>query len=358
MPASFSRVSCVTDSGLFMFIGDMDTASDSELLDSLAVTHIITLNHQISFPTKYEYFPVNIDDAPNEDIYQYFDETYEFIEQSQRSQAAGGGYSCLVHCAAGVSRSASIVLAYIMRKLQIPLSEALTLLRADRPCVQPNLGFMFQLRVYQFKLGIPDSHLLKSIDPVFTSENGLVTVYNSAELLFRQQGSVSGHITVYSRFPVPHDVFPNVHVQHVQGSFIGVACDTALSDTEPMTYCVTEPYLACPLVYNLLRHSSTQNPTRTFDEIDQFLGEHYPDLQIVNKYTSQYIKRYYDGDLESLTHEKLCQIQQIASYLNPTNAIQLSGVLNTLERMDTFNLPEVLEARDALAERIRGFLDI
>ena len=342
-----------------MFISDMDTASDSELIDSLAITHIITLNNQIPFPTKYEYFPINIDDAPNEDIFQYFDETYEFIEQSQRSQAAGGGYSCLVHCAAGVSRSASIVLAYIMRKLQIPLSDALALLQGDRPCVQPNPGFMFQLRVYQYQLGIPDSHSPNASSNqtlVFTSENGLATVYNSAELLFRPLESVSGPITVYSRFPIPLDVFPNVHVRHVQGSFISVACDSALSDTVHMQYCVTEPYLACPLVYNLLRHSSSVN--RSFDEIDQYLADHYPDLRIVNKYTSQYIKRYYDGELESLTLEKLCQIRQIASYLNPTNAIQLAGVLNTLERMDTFNLPEVLEAREALAERIRGYLEI
>jgi protein-tyrosine phosphatase len=341
----------------------MDTASDSEQLDSLAITHIISLNNQISFPTKYEYLPINIDDAPNKDIYQYFDDTYEFIEQSQLSLTNGGGYSCLVHCAAGVSRSATIVLAYIMRKLRIPLSEALTWLKDDRPCVQPNLGFMFQLRAYQFKLGIPDSPTSVSNhnpEPVFTSENKQVTVYNSADILFLQSSETRREtpVTVYSRFPIPHDVFPNVHIVHVRGSFISVACDSVLSDAESMTYCVTEPYLACPIVYNLLRHSSSRIPSWTFDEIDQYLGEHYPDLQIVNKYTSLYIKRYYDGDLESLTHEKLCQIQQIASYLNPTNAIQLAGVLNTLERMDTFNLPEVLDARESLAERIRGYLDI
>lgn len=363
MQPSYSRVTCLADAGLCMFISDMDTASDSELLDSLAITHIISLNNQISFPTKYEYLPINIDDAPNEDIYQYFDDTYEFIEQSQLSLTNGGGYSCLVHCAAGVSRSATIVLAYIMRKLRVSLSDALTCLRADRPCVQPNLGFMFQLRAYQFKLEIPDSPTSVSNhnpEPVFTSENKQVTVYNSADILFLQPSDTSREtpVTVYSRFPIPPDVFPNVHIVHVRGSFISVACDAALTDTEPMRYCVTESYLACPLVYNLLRHSSSRTPSLTFDEIEQYLGENYPDLWIANKYTSQYIKRYYDGDLESLTHEKLCQIQQIAGYLNPTNAIQLAGVLNTLERMDTFNLPEVLEAREALAERIRGYLDI
>ena len=190
--------------------------------------------------------------------------TYEFIEQSQLSLTNGGGYSCLVHCAAGVSRSATIVLAYIMRKLRVSLSEALTLLRADRPCVQPNLGFMFQLRVYQFKLSIPDSPTSVSnhnTEPVFTSENKQVTVYNSVDILFLKSSESRREtpVTVYSRFPIPRDIFPDVYVRHVRGSFISVACDSVLSDAESMTYCVTEPYLACPLVYNLLRHSIESN---------------------------------------------------------------------------------------------------
>jgi len=357
MPAysPYNLVSSLKEKGSLVFISDMDAANDSELLDSLAVTHIITLNHQIPFPTRFEYYPINIDDAPNEDIFQYFDDTYEFIEQSQRNLAGGSGYSCLVHCAAGVSRSASIVLAYMMRKLRIPLDTAIEELRRDRPYIEPNLGFLVQLRAYQFQLGIPDSQPATSHpEPVFTSENQLVSVYNSADILFRPPGPVP--ITVYSRFPIPHNVFPNARIVYIQGSFISVACDEPLTDAEPMRYCVTEPYLTCPLVYNLLRHSSGVN--RSFDEVNEYLAEHYPALRITNKYTSQYIKRYYDGELESLTLEKLCQIRQIASYMNPTNAIQLAGVLNTLERMDTFNLPEVLDARDSLAERIRCYLDI
>ncbi len=96
MPAysPYNLVTALKEKGCLVFISDMDAAVDSELLDSLAVTHIITLNHQISFPTRFEYYPINIDDVQCEDIYQYFDDTFEFIEQSQRE--GSGGYSCLV----------------------------------------------------------------------------------------------------------------------------------------------------------------------------------------------------------------------------------------------------------------------
>jgi protein-tyrosine phosphatase len=353
----YNLVSALKEKGELVFISDMATANDSELLDSLAVTHIITLNHQIPYPTRYEYYPINIDDAPNEDIFQYFDDTYEFIEQSQQSLAGGTGYSCLVHCAAGVSRSASIVLAYIMRKLRIPLDTAIEELRRDRPCIEPNLGFLVQLRAYQFQLGIPDSKSATSHpEPVFESSNKLVSVYNNPEILFSGPRTDPRPVTVYTRFPLPDSACNGANVVLFKGSFISVATEYTLTDQEPMIICVTEEYTALPLVYSLLHNSQCQQ--MSFDEIDEYLAEHYPALRITNKYTRQNIKRYYDGELESLTLEKLCQIRQIACYMNPTNAIQLAGVLNTLERMDTFNLPEVLEAREALAERIRGYLDI
>jgi hypothetical protein len=350
----YNMVTALKEKGILVFISDMDTAADSELLDSLAVTHIITLNHQISFPTRFEYYPINIDDAQCEDIYQYFDDTFEFIEQSQR--AGSGGYSCLVHCAAGVSRSASIVLAYMMRKLHIPLDTAIEDLRKDRPCIAPNPGFLVQLRTYQSKLGIPDSKPAKHLnEPVFESSNKLVSVYNTPEILFTGPRTDPRPVTVYTRFPLPESACNGAKVVLFKGSFISVATEYTLTDQEPMIICVTEEYTALPIVYSLLHFGSHQ---MTFDEIDGYLAEHYPSLRITNKYTMQNIKRYYDGDLEALTQEKLFLIRQIGAFLNPTNAIQLSGVLNTLERMDTFNLPEVLEARGALAERVRTYLDI
>jgi len=355
MPAysPYNLVTALKEKGDLVFRSDMDTATDSVLLDCLGVTHIITLNHQISFPTQFKYYPINIDDAQYEDIYQYFDDTFEFIEQSQRS----GDYACLVHCAAGVSRSATIVLAYMMRKLRIPLSIAIDELRKDRPCVSPNPGFLVQLRAYQSQLGIPDSQPVNQLNHmVFESANKLVSVYDNPEILFTGPRTDPRPVTVYTRFPLPESACNGATVVLFKGSFISVATEYTLTDQEPMIICVTEEYTALPLVYNLLHNSPCQQ--MTFDEIDEYLAEHYPTLRITNKYTMQNIKRYYDGDLKTLTQEKLFQIQQIGAYLNPTNAIQLSGVLNTLERMDTFNLPEVLEARDALAELIRCYLDI
>ena len=48
----------------------------------------------------------------------------------------------LVHCGAGVSRSATVVIAYLMVKEQIGVEEAMAKVKAKRKCVDPNSGFL------------------------------------------------------------------------------------------------------------------------------------------------------------------------------------------------------------------------
>ena len=55
---------------------------------------------------------------------------------------------------AGVSRSASIAMAYVMHKEKIPLNTALERLQQTRPTVQPNATFMIQLKQLEQTLGI------------------------------------------------------------------------------------------------------------------------------------------------------------------------------------------------------------
>ena len=58
----------------------------------------------------------------------------------------------LVHCFAGVSRSASVVLAYLMREHGLSLRAAFKLAKAKRPFINPNEGFRVQLQKYEQEL--------------------------------------------------------------------------------------------------------------------------------------------------------------------------------------------------------------
>ena len=60
---------------------------------------------------------------------------------------------CLIS-AAGISRSSTIVLSYLMRKYQKTYSLALGMLRKNHPQAFPNYGFISQLQKFEKSLGI------------------------------------------------------------------------------------------------------------------------------------------------------------------------------------------------------------
>lgn len=87
---------------------------------------------------------VPIYDDEEEDIFQHFAATTAFIEKR-----VAAGEAVLVHCRAGVSRSAAVVCAYVAKALRLDVEAALDLCRARRSQVCPNSGFLRGLVEWQ-----------------------------------------------------------------------------------------------------------------------------------------------------------------------------------------------------------------
>ncbi len=60
--------------------------------------------------------------------------------------------ACLVNCSAGVSRSASVCIAYLMTRHSMSYEEAFAAVAKGRPEICPNDGFRTQLLAYEEKL--------------------------------------------------------------------------------------------------------------------------------------------------------------------------------------------------------------
>lgn len=129
-----------------LFLGGRSAAEDLELLSKLKFTHILTIDSQ-PLRVKAEgvnYFYLEAFDEPETDLLSHFDETRLFIDD-----ALEGNNNCLVHCFVGMSRSATIVIAYFMKKYKIPFDEALSMVREKRHLVCPNSGFSSQLHLFE-----------------------------------------------------------------------------------------------------------------------------------------------------------------------------------------------------------------
>jgi hypothetical protein len=133
-----------------LYLGSRPGKLELEMMKSLGITHIldVTANTPPAFARilrrEFVYKNIRLFDSHDQKIVQHFPETYTYIEECIRS-----GRNILVHCEAGISRSATIVLAYLIKSRKMNLTNAFRFVRQRRTIIQPNFGFVNQLLVYE-----------------------------------------------------------------------------------------------------------------------------------------------------------------------------------------------------------------
>lgn len=136
-----------------IIIGNGETVCDLNYLKSAGVTHVLnTAEQHVSVSqARYaahgiQYLGFHVDDLPHCNISRYFHRTTEFIHR-----AVTGGGLVAVNCYMGLSRSASVVIAYLMTKHEMSLERALGFVKKSRN-VRPNEGFVRQLKDLELSL--------------------------------------------------------------------------------------------------------------------------------------------------------------------------------------------------------------
>lgn len=124
-----------------MWLGSDLVAKDKQILSSLGITHVV--NCAADYSENYfeqdgiQYKSYHLKDHVREDISCVFYDAIEFIEQAR--QQNGKVY---VHCVQGISRSATIVIAYKIFSEKITYQQGYDEVKKRRECVNPNMTFI------------------------------------------------------------------------------------------------------------------------------------------------------------------------------------------------------------------------
>ncbi|KLT38873.1 phosphatases II [Cutaneotrichosporon oleaginosum] len=127
-----------------LWIGDLVAAMDAEGMRERGITNVVSLlRPRLDFAPDFAAYAIEIDDAPDTDILTVLPAALQSAAAPQTKAGA-----VLVHCQAGMSRSATVVAAYLMRHRRLDPVEAVSFLREKRPVVDPSDTFWHQLGLY------------------------------------------------------------------------------------------------------------------------------------------------------------------------------------------------------------------
>ena len=131
----------------FLYVGNMKDASDPAVLKRLGIDHVLnvtTTAPSYESATDITYKQLLAADNGYQNLKQYFTEAFEFIDLARQR-----GGAVLVHCQAGVSRSPTIAVAYLIKNFPMSMVDAYRFVKTRRSIISPNLNFMGQLLEFE-----------------------------------------------------------------------------------------------------------------------------------------------------------------------------------------------------------------
>ncbi|XP_060951400.1 dual specificity phosphatase 29-like [Limanda limanda] len=190
-----------------LFIGDMSVANDRYSLWKLGITHVVNAAHgrmycqgsHDFYGSSVDYYGVPADDSPSFDLSRYFFPSADYIQEALNTTGA----RVFVHCAVGVSRSASLVLAYLMIYHHYTLLEAIAKVK-ERRWIFPNTGFLKQLLALDVERFYPTGFGLK-----MSAEKGKRMEYLTVKDLQKLLNSCK------LRLGNIDEVWPNIYIGNV-----------------------------------------------------------------------------------------------------------------------------------------------
>ncbi|KAI8349522.1 dual specificity phosphatase, partial [Mortierella sp. GBAus27b] len=133
-----------------LYLGAEHNATDVNCLARLGITAVLNVAIEISNASQQQQYQNLSWTHHQRNLLSEFPKAFAFIEDIKNMDG-----KVLVHCQLGVSRSASLVIAYVMKTMQYKLTEAYEFVKARSSVISPNMSLMYQLAEFGKTLDRP-----------------------------------------------------------------------------------------------------------------------------------------------------------------------------------------------------------
>lgn len=134
----------------FLYLGSQYEALNKEMLQNHNITYELNVSTTCPKPDFIQdahFMRIPVNDNYSEKLLPYFPMAFQFLDKVRESSG-----SVLIHCLAGISRSPTIAIAYVMHHLHMNSDDAYRYVKSKRPTISPNFNFLGQLLEYEKQL--------------------------------------------------------------------------------------------------------------------------------------------------------------------------------------------------------------
>ncbi|XP_041705675.1 dual specificity protein phosphatase 8-like [Coregonus clupeaformis] len=146
-----------------LYLGSQKDVLNKDLMVQNGITYVLNASNTCPKPdfiSESHFMRIPVNDNYCEKLLPWLEKTNEFIDKAKVSNCR-----VIVHCLAGISRSATIAIAYIMKTMRLSSDDAYRFVKDRRPSISPNFNFLGQL--LEFEKGL---RLLQALSDDKTSE--------------------------------------------------------------------------------------------------------------------------------------------------------------------------------------------
>jgi len=131
----------------FLYLGSQEDSLSEKTMKALNITNVLNVSIQCPKPKFIEdahFLRIPLNDGHAAKILPFFDVAFRFIEKCRKSNS-----NVLIHCLAGISRSPTLAIAYLMKYKNLKSDEAYEYVKERRTTISPNFNFLGQLYEYE-----------------------------------------------------------------------------------------------------------------------------------------------------------------------------------------------------------------
>ncbi|XP_011410032.1 PREDICTED: dual specificity protein phosphatase 1B-like [Amphimedon queenslandica] len=151
---SFYEMVDASEINTYLLIGNQPSVENTEFLSRKRILFVLNLSNSPVPVTRdgIEYKSVKLEDDDEEDLLGVLQDCLDFLHKAKKKCESNKGSRVLVYSYFGLSRSASVCVAHLMKEEGWTLEKSWNHLKAQHPSAKPNDGFLLQLLEYEGKL--------------------------------------------------------------------------------------------------------------------------------------------------------------------------------------------------------------